>query len=127
MASKGLKEDGGVTAQLFFSPAGTDWRRIGRRLGIRGEPRLYGIRNGKLRQDWETMQRRLLPILYRTVETMIRTQSIGDLAQLYGNLEKWPSRPFFKTRSEHAISTSLYFQSLRRLKMAGHPCPARAP
>ncbi|AGA90757.1 hypothetical protein Thimo_1992 [Thioflavicoccus mobilis 8321] len=45
----------------------------------------------------------------------------------YGDLEKLPSGQFFKTRSENAISASLHFQSLRRLKMAGHPCPAQAP
>ena len=44
--------DGGVTAQLFFSPASADWRHIARRLGVQGEPRLYVIRNAKLRADW---------------------------------------------------------------------------
>ena len=35
-----LHVDGGVTAQLFFSPAGTDWRSIANRLGVQGKPRL---------------------------------------------------------------------------------------
>jgi predicted acylesterase/phospholipase RssA len=78
-----LHVDGGVTAQLFFSPVGTDWRRIGRRIGIEGTPRLWVIRNAKVTPDWVTVNRRLLPIMNRTVSTMIRRQGIGDLAQIY--------------------------------------------
>jgi predicted patatin/cPLA2 family phospholipase len=78
-----LHVDGGVTAQLFFSPVGTDWRRIRQRLGIEGAPRLHVIRNAKVTPDWLTVKRRLLPIMNRTVETLIRRQGIGDLAQLY--------------------------------------------
>jgi HEPN domain-containing protein len=55
-----------------------------------------------------------------------RTHDLAALAALCGDLEKLPSGQFFKTRSENAISASLHFQSLRRLKMAGHPGPARA-
>jgi predicted acylesterase/phospholipase RssA len=78
-----LHVDGGVTAQLFFSPASADWRRIARRLGVQGEPRLYVIRNAKLRPDWRTVKRRLFPIMSRSIDTLIRTQGIGDLAELY--------------------------------------------
>jgi hypothetical protein len=41
------------------------------------------IRNAKLRADWHTVKRRLKPIMIRTIDTPIRTQGIGDLAQLY--------------------------------------------
>jgi len=75
--------DGGVTAQLFFSPASADWRRIARRLNVQGEPRLYVIRNAKLRPDWQTVKPRLLPIMNRSIDTLIRTQGIGDLAEIY--------------------------------------------
>jgi len=77
-----LHVDGGVTTQLFFWPAGTDWQRIGRSLGIHGEPRLYIIRNDKLRADWKTVKRRLLPIMHRTIDTTVRTQGIGDVRKL---------------------------------------------
>ena len=78
-----LHVDGGVTAQLFFSPAGADWKRIAERLDARGKPRLYVIRNSKLRPRWQTVKRRLVPIMSRSIDTLIGTQSIGNLAELY--------------------------------------------
>ena len=78
-----LHVDGGVTAQLFFSPAGADWKRIAQRLDAQGEPRLYVIRNAKLRPRWQTVKRRLVPIMSRSIDTLIGTQSIGNLAELY--------------------------------------------
>jgi hypothetical protein len=35
-----------------------------------------------------------------------------------------PSMANISTRFENAVSESLHFQSLRRLKMAAHPCVA---
>jgi predicted acylesterase/phospholipase RssA len=78
-----LHVDGGVTAQLFFSPAGADWQRIAERLDARGKPRLYVIRNAKLRPHWQTVKRRLVPIMSRSIDTLIGTQSIGNLVELY--------------------------------------------
>ena len=78
-----LHVDGGVTAQLFFSPAGADWKRIAERLDARGKPRLYVIRNARLRPRWQTVKRRLVPIMSRSIDTLIGTQSIGNLAELY--------------------------------------------
>ncbi|ESQ15014.1 MAG: patatin [Thiohalocapsa sp. PB-PSB1] len=78
-----LHVDGGVTAQLFFSPASADWGRISRRLQIQGKPRLYVIRNAKLRSNWQHVERRILPIMSRSIDTLIATQSIGNLAELY--------------------------------------------
>ena len=78
-----LHVDGGVTAQLFFSPVRTDWRRIARRLRVQGEPRLYVIRNAKLHPGWRTVKPRLLPIMNRAIDTLIRIQGIGNLAELY--------------------------------------------
>ncbi|MFP4279734.1 MAG: patatin-like phospholipase family protein [Halochromatium sp.] len=78
-----LHVDGGVTAQLFFSPAGADWRRIAERLDAQGAPRLYVIRNAKLRPHWQTVKPKLLPIMSRSIDTLIGSQSIGNLAELY--------------------------------------------
>jgi predicted acylesterase/phospholipase RssA len=78
-----LHVDGGVTAQLFFSPAGADWKRIAERLDARGKPRLYVIRNAKVRPRWQTVKRRLVPIMSRSIDTLIGTQSIGNLAEVY--------------------------------------------
>jgi hypothetical protein len=75
--------DGGVTAQVFVYPTSLDWSRITQRLAVDGPPALYVINNSRGVLAWETAPRRVLPILLRSVNSLIRTQGIGDLAQIY--------------------------------------------
>jgi hypothetical protein len=78
-----LHVDGGMTSQVFFYPLGLDWRRVEKMLNVQGRPKLFIIRNAHLAPDWETVERRLGPIIGRTVESLIRTQGLGDLVRLY--------------------------------------------
>ncbi len=80
-----LHVDGGVTAQLFLYPSSLDWRRVTQRLGVRGPPTLYVIRNAKLAPAWHTVPRRVPQIAGATISTLIRTQGVGDIAQTYLN------------------------------------------
>jgi hypothetical protein len=75
--------DGGVTAQVFMYPVGLEWRAVERQLGIKGRPSVYVINNSRGQLMWETVPRRIVPILLRTVDSLIRTQGIGDIAQIY--------------------------------------------
>jgi hypothetical protein len=75
--------DGGVTAQVFVYPTGLDWNRVKERLAVQGSPALYVINNNRSVLPWETTPRRVLPILLRSVDSLIRSQAIGDLAQIY--------------------------------------------
>ena len=75
--------DGGVTSQLFLGVTGLDWRRIAERLRVEGSPQLYLIRNSRLAPTWMPVERRVAPIVSRTISSLIRTQGIGDLAQIY--------------------------------------------
>jgi hypothetical protein len=75
--------DGGVTSQLFLGVTGLDWRRIAEKLRVEGTPQLYLIRNSPLAPKWVAVDRRLGPIVSRTISSLIRTQGIGDLAQIY--------------------------------------------
>ncbi len=75
--------DGGVTSQVFLYPLGLDWRRVEQRLNVQGRPNLFVIRNAHLNIDWETVDRRIIPIVERTISSLIRTQGIGDLLRLY--------------------------------------------
>jgi hypothetical protein len=68
---------------LFLSPSGVDWRLVTERLRVVGKPQVYLVRNAKLTPTWEAVPQRVLPILARTVSTLIRTQGVGDLAQIY--------------------------------------------
>ena len=75
--------DGGVTAQLFLPTAGIDWTVIRERLHVQGRPNLYLIRNSQLVQPWDTVEPRLLPIVRRTISTLLKSQGVGDLAKVY--------------------------------------------
>jgi hypothetical protein len=75
--------DGGATAQLFFGAQGMEWDRILERLGVVGKPDVFLIRNARLRERWVSVEPRLIPIVSRTVSSLIREQGIGDLAKIY--------------------------------------------
>jgi hypothetical protein len=75
--------DGGVTSQLFLASLGIDWSDVMAHLEVQGVPDLYVIRNARVRQDAKAVPRRLVPVMTRTVATLIRAQGIGDLAKLY--------------------------------------------
>jgi hypothetical protein len=71
---------------LTGQPAGPRWPQaaaVGLVLLALIEPRLYVIRNAKLHPHWRTVKRRLVPIMSRSIDTLIGTQSIGNLAELY--------------------------------------------
>ncbi len=75
--------DGGVTAQVFVYPTGIDWSQLRKRFSVKGAPNLYIINNARAMLPWESTPRRIVPIMLRSVDSLIRTQGIGDLAQIY--------------------------------------------
>jgi hypothetical protein len=78
-----LHVDGGVTSQVFMYPAGIDWKRVTERLKVPGRPQLYVIRNSPTDPGFKSVERRLVPIMSRTVSSLIRTQGIGDMSTIY--------------------------------------------
>jgi hypothetical protein len=78
-----LHVDGGVTSQVFLGAAGLDWRKIAERLRAEGAPQLYVIRNARLAPQWAPVERRLGPIMSRSIASLIRDQGIGDMARIY--------------------------------------------
>ena len=75
--------DGGVTSQVFIYPAGLDWKKVTDRLKVPGRPKLYLIRNSRTDPGFKSVERRILPIMTRSVSSLIRTQGIGDIATIY--------------------------------------------
>jgi predicted acylesterase/phospholipase RssA len=75
--------DGGTGSQVFVYPAAVNWRQITERLAVVGDPHVYVIRNSFLDPDYQGMKRNVLPIASRTIDSLIRTQGIGDLYQIY--------------------------------------------
>jgi hypothetical protein len=56
---------------------------ITQKLKARGNPQVYVIRNSFLDPDYRGIKRNVLPIASRTIDSLIRTQGIGDLYQIY--------------------------------------------
>jgi hypothetical protein len=75
--------DGGTGSQVFVYPAAVDWQMITRKLKVKGKPQVYVIRNSFLEADYNGIKRSVFPIASRTIDSLIRTQGIGDLYQIY--------------------------------------------
>jgi predicted patatin/cPLA2 family phospholipase len=75
--------DGGTGSQVFVYPAAIDWRAITKKLKVKGNPGVYVIRNAFLDPDYNGVIRSVMPIAGRSIESLIRTQGIGDLYQIY--------------------------------------------
>ena len=75
--------DGGTGSQVFVYPAAADWRLVTEKLKVKGKPQVYVIRNSFLDPDYQGMKRNVLPIASRTIDSLIRTQGVGDLYQIY--------------------------------------------
>lgn len=78
-----LHVDGGTGSQVFVYPAAIDWRAITNKLKVKGDPTVYVLRNAFLDSDYRGVKRDLLPIATRSIASLIRTQGIGDLYQIY--------------------------------------------
>jgi predicted patatin/cPLA2 family phospholipase len=80
--------DGGTGSQVFVYPAAVNWREITEKLKVRGKPGVYVIRNAFLDPDYRGVKRGIFPIGVRTIDSLIRTQGIGDLYQIYTLCER---------------------------------------
>ena len=78
-----LHVDGGTGTQVFVYPAAVNWRDITKKLKVQGDPKVYVIRNSFLDPDYQGIVRNLIPIASRSIDSLIRTQGIGDLYQIY--------------------------------------------
>ena len=75
--------DGGTSSQVFLYPASLDMRWLMRQVGLKGESRIFVIRNSRIEPDWKTIKPKIFPILNRSISSLIRTQGIGDLYRIY--------------------------------------------
>jgi len=75
--------DGGTGSQVFVYPAAINWRVITKKLKVQGTPKIYVIRNSFLNSDHQSMERSMLPIASRSIDSLIRTQGVGDIFQIY--------------------------------------------
>jgi len=75
--------DGGVSNQVFIYPSQIDLQRGARDVGVTGEQTIYVIRNGFLDARWSEVSLGLGSILVSSLDTIIRTQGLGDLYRIY--------------------------------------------
>jgi predicted acylesterase/phospholipase RssA len=70
--------DGGTSAQLFLYPSRANWAELLEVLDVRGPPTAYLMRNSRLFAEYDPVRARLPAIAARSVDSLIRTQGIGD-------------------------------------------------
>lgn len=132
-----LHVDGGTGSQVFVYPAAVNWREITKKLKVNGDPTIYVLRNAFLDPDYRGVKRSLLPIASRSIDSLIRSQGIGDLYQIYAlckrdgndfNLAYIPSS-FTDEPSEafDPVYMSNLFELGRSLAMKGYPWDKSPP
>ena len=75
--------DGGTVTQVFLYPPS---------FSVAGAPQrkrvLYVIRNARMDADWASTERRTMTIAMRAIDSLTRTQGIGDLYRIYATTNR---------------------------------------
>lgn len=75
--------DGGGSAQVFVYPPALQLKQEAAKMGVVRERNLYVIRNSGLISKPEEVERRTLTIAGKAIQSLIRTQGVGDLYRIY--------------------------------------------
>jgi predicted acylesterase/phospholipase RssA len=75
--------DGGTTHGVFFTPAEFSFQQIDRAVGRKVHRRLWVVRNGKIAPEYKVTSETTLAIASRSLETLSRSQGLGDLTRMY--------------------------------------------
>lgn len=75
--------DGGTASQVFLYPVDLDWKLLMERFEVVGTPNAYVIRNSFLKPTWETVHPKIMRIAGVSIDSLIRTQGIGDMYRIY--------------------------------------------
>lgn len=75
--------DGGGASQIFLYPLGIDWHRVVQKVNVQGTPHVFLLRNARLNPVWQTVEPKVTEIAARSIDSLIRTQGIGDMYQVY--------------------------------------------
>ena len=71
--------DGGTMSQVFIYPSSVSLRKA----PVARSRTAYVIRNSKSDPQWANVDRRTMSIAFRAVSSLIHTQGIGDLYQIF--------------------------------------------
>jgi hypothetical protein len=75
--------DGGATREVFLVPTQFMAKKVDGGLGINPIRRAYIIRNGRVTPEYKAVKPRTLSIAGRAVSSLIKSQGVGDLYELY--------------------------------------------
>ena len=75
--------DGGATREVFLVPTQFMAKKADCRLGINPIRRAYIIRNGHVSPEYKAVKAKTLSIAGRAVSSLIKSQGVGDLYELY--------------------------------------------
>lgn len=75
--------DGDVTQQVFLAPTALAFKDIDHAAGQRVTRRLFILRNGKITPEWQSVDDKVIATAGRSISTLIKSQSIGDLYRIY--------------------------------------------
>jgi hypothetical protein len=75
--------DGGATREVFLVPTQFMAKSADDRLGINPIRRAYIIRNGRVAPEYKAVKAKTLSIAGRAVSSLIKSQGVGDLYELY--------------------------------------------
>ena len=75
--------DGGATREVFLVPTQFMASKADRRLGFNPLRRAYIIRNGHVAPEYKVVKAKTLSIAGRAVSSLIKSQGVGDLYELY--------------------------------------------
>ena len=78
-----LHVDGGAASQLILYPIAVDWSRVLEKLKVKGTPRVYVILNSRYKPAWQAVTPSVASIAARSIDSLLRTQGIGDLHRAY--------------------------------------------
>ena len=79
-----LHVDGGTTNNAFFLPLRVGLRSYLNQLGLKINPTMYVIRNSTSDPSWEPVKDKTLEIAKRSIATLVKSSTTGDLHKLYG-------------------------------------------
>jgi predicted patatin/cPLA2 family phospholipase len=80
--------DGGAMAQVFLYPPALKLGEMSKQKKVVRERNLYVIRNARLDPQWAEVERSTMTIAGRAIQSLIQTQSIGDLYQIYTETQR---------------------------------------
>ena len=80
---KELHVDGGVTNNAFFLPIRVGLGQYLKELGLQVRPTMYVIRNSSSTPAWEPVGNKTLEIAKRSIDTLVKSSTTGDLHKLY--------------------------------------------